>query len=612
MRALRVVGLTEDGEVVLEDPVRLERYTVPADERLRAAARGDLSRLGQIAIELESQLRPREIQARIRAGASVEQVATAAGVPEQKIERFAYPVLTERFRTADNAQRAHPMRADGPDNRTLAEVVAHTLGLRGQTYERREVGLVEGRGRPLGGRAELAGRAVGQPRALGVPARARTAAPSRRSTSTPATWSRACPRARCAPSVPVVDMTRPEEEPPPAHSPVEQWRAAASDSFREQRLPMAPDAGRRTPSEPWRPAPSQRQAEPPTDPRPGRQDPYRQAESLADPRPAAYRPTEPLADPRPADRPEAYRPAEPLADPRPARPDSYQPEVYPPGTRSPRHEPAERRGSGARPSEEWAPWERGVTRTAPPPAPGGDVAVPAARTAPDEPAADVATPPLAAPVIPAPTAEKDPIVEPTALEPTVDVAEAPAEAPAVVIADVPAPPEPEETVAAPKLDTAVAAVEQSPAEPTPTGPPAPRAASAEPTAAQQADEAAQPEPAAAEPSGSEPSGSEPSGSEPSVTTAAAGPYGSESSETRAAAEPSGTEPSATEPSGAAAATDADAPEAPTTAPPAAEAVSPDPAETKAPTTGAPARRTRKGKPVMPSWDEVLLGVRGPR
>ena len=135
MRALRVVGLTEDGDVVLEDPVRLERYTVPADERLRAAARGDLSRLGQIAIELESQLRPREIQARIRAGASVEQVATAAGVPEQKIERFAYPVLLERFRTADNAQRAHPMRADGPDNRTLGDVVAHTFGVRGQSYE---------------------------------------------------------------------------------------------------------------------------------------------------------------------------------------------------------------------------------------------------------------------------------------------------------------------------------------------------------------------------------------------------------------------------------------------------------------------------------------------
>ena len=170
MRALRVVGLTEDGAVVLEDPVRLERYTVPADERLRAAARGDLSRLGQIAIELESQLRPREIQARIRAGASVEQVATAAGVPEQKIERFAYPVLLERFRTADNAQRAHPMRADGPDNRTLAEVDrAHVRAAR-PDVRRRQVGLVEGRGRPLGGRADLAGGAVGQPCALGVPA----------------------------------------------------------------------------------------------------------------------------------------------------------------------------------------------------------------------------------------------------------------------------------------------------------------------------------------------------------------------------------------------------------------------------------------------------------
>ena len=608
MRALRVVGLTEDGDVVLEDPVRLERYTVPADERLRAAARGDLSRLGQIAIELESQLRPREIQARIRAGASVEQVATAAGVPEQKIERFAYPVLTERFRTADNAQRAHPMRADGPDNRTLAEVVAHTLGLRGQTYEGAKWDSWKGEdGRWVVALSWRAGRSdnrahwVFQPGAHGGTVTALDEHASDLVEGLPARPLRTVGA--------VVDMTRPEEEPPPAHSPVEQWRAAASDSFREQRLPIAPDAGRRTPSEPWRPAPSQRQAEPPVDPRSGRPDPYRQAESLADPRPAAYRPTEPLADPRPADRPETYRPAEPLADPRPARPESYQPEAYPPAERAagyrppdtrvpgprpdtPRHEqPTERRGNGIRTSGEWAPWERGVTRTAAPPAPGGDVTVPAARTAPDEPAADIATPPLAAPVIPAPSAEKDPVVEPNAA--AVDAAEAPA----AVIADAPAPAEPEEAVAVPALDEAAAA-EQSPAEPTPTEPPAPEATAAEPTAAQEADAAAQSEPAAAEPYGSEPSGA----------AAPAEPYGSESSETGAAAEPS-----ATEPSGAAtAATDADASDVPATAPPADEGASADVAGAKAPTTGAPARRTRKGKPVMPSWDEVLLGVRGPR
>lgn len=132
MRSLRVVGIAEDGAVVLEDSARRERYTVPADEQLRAAARGDLTRLGQIAIELESQLRPREIQARIRAGASVDQVAAAAGVPTQKIERFAYPVLLERARTAELARNAHPVRDDGPDLRTLDETVTHTFGLRGQ------------------------------------------------------------------------------------------------------------------------------------------------------------------------------------------------------------------------------------------------------------------------------------------------------------------------------------------------------------------------------------------------------------------------------------------------------------------------------------------------
>lgn len=135
MRALRVVGIHEDGKsIVCEDPARRERFLLPADERLRAAARGDITRLGQIEIELESQMRPREIQARIRAGESVQQVAASAGVPEQRVERFAYPVLLERSRIAELAQGAHPVREDGPDVRTLGEVVAYAFGVRGQDY----------------------------------------------------------------------------------------------------------------------------------------------------------------------------------------------------------------------------------------------------------------------------------------------------------------------------------------------------------------------------------------------------------------------------------------------------------------------------------------------
>ncbi|MCR3747665.1 septation protein SepH [Lentzea californiensis] len=134
MRALRVIGLDEDGKsVILEDPEhRGERFTLPADERLRAALRGDLARLGQMQIESgEAQMRPREIQARIRSGESIDQVAAASGMPANRIERFAYPVLLERSRTADMAQRAHPVREDGPDVQTLGEVVAHSFGQRG-------------------------------------------------------------------------------------------------------------------------------------------------------------------------------------------------------------------------------------------------------------------------------------------------------------------------------------------------------------------------------------------------------------------------------------------------------------------------------------------------
>jgi hypothetical protein len=135
MRSLRVVGLHDDGKsIVCEDLARRERFILPSDERLRAAARGDISRLGQIEIELESQMRPREIQARIRAGESVEQVAAAAGVPVERVERFAYPVLLERSRTTQLAQAAHPIREDGPDIQTLGEVISHSFGVRGHDY----------------------------------------------------------------------------------------------------------------------------------------------------------------------------------------------------------------------------------------------------------------------------------------------------------------------------------------------------------------------------------------------------------------------------------------------------------------------------------------------
>lgn len=133
MRELRVVGVDVDGaHVICQDTESGERFKLDADERLRAAARGDLSRLGQIEIEMESSLRPREIQSRIRAGASVEEVAAVAGVPTDKIERFAHPVLLERQRATELGALAHPIRHDGPSTETLGDTVTEGLAAYGQ------------------------------------------------------------------------------------------------------------------------------------------------------------------------------------------------------------------------------------------------------------------------------------------------------------------------------------------------------------------------------------------------------------------------------------------------------------------------------------------------
>src|SRR6478735_12289429 len=105
MRNLRLVGLSADGrQVVLVDDTGAE-FATPADDRLRAALRGDRARLGQLEIQMESALRPRDIQARIRAGESPEAVAAIAQMPMERVMAFAGPVLAERDHIASLAQR---------------------------------------------------------------------------------------------------------------------------------------------------------------------------------------------------------------------------------------------------------------------------------------------------------------------------------------------------------------------------------------------------------------------------------------------------------------------------------------------------------------------------
>lgn len=112
MRLLRLVGSAEDGtSLVLETADGTEQFTLPINERLRNVSSSDLPRLpvadsaGQA-----SAPSPREIQTRIRAGASAQQLADEAGIGVERVMRFAFPVLAERVRVVDEARRARARR----------------------------------------------------------------------------------------------------------------------------------------------------------------------------------------------------------------------------------------------------------------------------------------------------------------------------------------------------------------------------------------------------------------------------------------------------------------------------------------------------------------------
>jgi hypothetical protein len=137
MQELRLVAVSEDGSyAVLAVPGRGGRFSLPIDDRLRTVARGQFSRLAQYEIEVESPLRPKEIQDRIRAGETADEIADAAGVPIERVRRFEGPVLAEREYRAQEAQRAtvRGQGESGPGPR-LGDIVAERLPLAGASAE---------------------------------------------------------------------------------------------------------------------------------------------------------------------------------------------------------------------------------------------------------------------------------------------------------------------------------------------------------------------------------------------------------------------------------------------------------------------------------------------
>jgi hypothetical protein len=139
---LRLTGVSEDGrKLVLVSDAGVE-FTVDLDDRLRDAASGhgprqgaDQVATGQLGRQMESTLRPRDIQARIRAGETPDSVAQVAGTSVDKVMPYAAPVLAERAHVAQRAQRASVRRrptegAATSSARTLGDAVGSHLRAR--------------------------------------------------------------------------------------------------------------------------------------------------------------------------------------------------------------------------------------------------------------------------------------------------------------------------------------------------------------------------------------------------------------------------------------------------------------------------------------------------
>jgi hypothetical protein len=134
MQDLRLIGVQDDGQHLLLADADGARYRVPLDEPLRAAARRDRSFLGQLPIEIDGGLRPREIQALIRRGLSAEEVADRAGWSVEKVRRFEGPILAEREYIAGLARACS--LGSGTTGQTLGARVDERLTARGVDLER--------------------------------------------------------------------------------------------------------------------------------------------------------------------------------------------------------------------------------------------------------------------------------------------------------------------------------------------------------------------------------------------------------------------------------------------------------------------------------------------
>ena len=124
--------LGANGDSVVMTDARGTRYNIVVDDALRAAVRRERPSARPAAEEPPAPgtpVRPRDIQALLRSGASVQEVATATGLTVDHVSRFEGPVSAERHNAVRQAQSYRiGWEKDSP---VLGELVVDRLATRG-------------------------------------------------------------------------------------------------------------------------------------------------------------------------------------------------------------------------------------------------------------------------------------------------------------------------------------------------------------------------------------------------------------------------------------------------------------------------------------------------
>lgn len=125
---LRTVGRSEDGDSLELHDLDGNSYQLRINDYLRSLInQPSPTPLRSVTNEPTTEISIKELQARLRAGESMESISQDGRVSMEKIERYSHPILQERFYIISLAQKAEIKKLKS----TLNEVVEAKLSPRG-------------------------------------------------------------------------------------------------------------------------------------------------------------------------------------------------------------------------------------------------------------------------------------------------------------------------------------------------------------------------------------------------------------------------------------------------------------------------------------------------